>query len=313
MSEPRVSVIIPVYNTEPYIEEAVRSIMEQTLRELEIIIVDDGSTDGSRRILERLAAEDGRILLLSQANAGQAAARNAALGRARGRYVYFMDSDDLLESDALAICYARCEADRLDFVFFDAVSFGAPASDAAWFDYRRAGAFPGIHTGRKLLGRMLDTKRYRSSVCLNLIRRELLDRAGLRFYAGIIHEDELFTARLYIEAARVAGIARTFFHRRVREESTMTTRFSQRNVTGYMTALRELNRFAAGRDAESRRAVRMLTRSILRVVMQSAWQLPAAERRRLALTALRHYPACISGKALGALLFKGMIKKQTGR
>lgn len=313
MSEPEVSVIIPVYNTEPYVEAAVRSIMEQTLRELEIIIVDDGSTDGSYRILEYLASEDSRITLLSQANAGQAAARNAALDRARGRYVYFMDSDDLLEADALECCHARCEADKLDFVFFDAESFGAPASGAAWFDYRRAGAFPGIHTGRELLGQMLDAKRYRSSVCLNLIRRELLDRTGLRFHAGIIHEDELFTACLYLEAGRVAGIGRTFFHRRVRGASTMTTRFSQRNVTGYMTVLRELNRFAAGRDARSRRAVRMLTRSILRVVMQNAWQLPAAERRQLAWTALRHYPASVNGKALAALLFKGMVKKGAGR
>lgn len=313
MNNPRITIIIPVYNTESYVEAAVRSIMEQTLREIEIILVDDGSTDGSRRILERLAAEDSRITLLTQANAGQAAARNAGIRRARGAYLYFMDSDDLLEPEALGTCYAQCEADNLDFVFFDAESFGAPASESAWFDYRRAGAFPGIHTGRELLVRMLETKRYRSSVCLNLIRRELLDRTGLRFHAGIIHEDELFTACLYLEAARVAGIERDFFHRRLRGSSTMTTRFSERNVTGYMTALGELNRFAAGRDAESRHAVRLLTRSILRVVMQRAWQLPAAVRRRLALTALRNYATCIDCKALATLLFKGRIRKGDGK
>lgn len=95
--EIKVSVVIPVYNTEKYVREAVESIMNQTLRELEIIIINDGSTDNSLQVVEELAAADSRIQVYSQTNQGLSMARNAGITHAHGRYIYFMDSDDLLE------------------------------------------------------------------------------------------------------------------------------------------------------------------------------------------------------------------------
>ena len=139
--KPKVSVVIPVYNTEKYLEATLQSIRNQTCCEIEIIVIDDGSTDCSAEIVRRAADEDGRIVLVSQPNRGLSLARNAGIARASGEFVYFMDSDDLLEPDALERCYERCQSDRLDFVFFDAESFGTTASDAAWFDYRRAKYF----------------------------------------------------------------------------------------------------------------------------------------------------------------------------
>ena len=94
---PAVTVVIPVYNTASYVEQTLRCIMGQTLRETEILVVDDGSTDHSPAILARLAAEDPRIRIHTQPNRGLSEARNAGLDRAAGRYIYFMDSDDLLE------------------------------------------------------------------------------------------------------------------------------------------------------------------------------------------------------------------------
>ena len=106
MCIPKVSVIIPVYNTEKYVRQAVVSICRQTLKDLEIIIVNDGSTDGSMTILEELAAQDERIKLFSQENQGQSTARNRGLHHAIGEYIYFMDSDDLLESDTFELLCA---------------------------------------------------------------------------------------------------------------------------------------------------------------------------------------------------------------
>jgi len=314
MDTPKVSVIMPLYNTEAYVGEALRSIQRQTLRETEILVVDDGSTDAGAAAVEALAASDSRIRLLRQANAGQAAARNAALDIARGRYVYFMDSDDLLEADALEACYAKCTAERLDFVFFDGVSFGDAASDAPWFDYRRAGAFEDrIYRGTEVLVRQLSAGRYRCSVCLNLIRRGLIEEAGLRFHAGIIHEDELFTALLYFEAQRVGRIDRTFFRRRVRSRSTMTTAFSARNVAGYLTVWEQLRRYARGRDRQTRRLVRRLTAYMLGPVLRNAWALPCSRRVRLACTAVWRYPRCVRAGALGVLLFKKPYNTLRGR
>ena len=108
MQFPKVSVIIPVYNTAPYLHEALESITMQTLKELEIIIVNDGSTDGSGEIIREAARKDERIKVYEQENQGQSIARNVGLDHAIGEYIYFMDSDDLLELNALKICYYYC-------------------------------------------------------------------------------------------------------------------------------------------------------------------------------------------------------------
>ena len=93
--KPKVSVVIPVYNTEKYLEATLQSIRNQICCEIEIIVIDDGSTDCSAEIVRRAADEDGRIVLVSQPNRGLSLARNAGIARASGEFVYFMDSDDL--------------------------------------------------------------------------------------------------------------------------------------------------------------------------------------------------------------------------
>ena len=211
-------------------------------------------------------------------------------------------------------CYERCQSDRLDFVFFDAESFGTTASDAAWFDYRRAKYFgTEVCDGTDLLRRMLALHCYRASACLSFIRTAYLRGLGLRFYPGILHEDELFTPQLYLGASRAGGIERAFFKRRIHGDSIMGRGFSRRNLEGYTTVLRELNRFAATRDAGQRQLIRTLTRQILRPVMRNAWALPAGTRWKLAWDALRHYPGSIDGRALATLLFKKPLKKENGK
>ena len=95
MNNPKVSVVIPVYNTEAYVEQTLRSIMGQTLRDIELIVINDGSTDGSLSALELIATGEGRIRLYTQPNKGLSETRNAGIDRARGEFIYFMDSDDL--------------------------------------------------------------------------------------------------------------------------------------------------------------------------------------------------------------------------
>lgn len=304
---------MPLYNTEAFVGEALGSVTAQTLQNIEIIVVDDGSTDRSAVVAEAFAARDPRMRIIRQANAGQAAARNVALAAASGRYVYFMDSDDWIEPDTLARCYAKCEAERLDFVFFDAVSFGDVRGDEPWYDYRRAARFEDrVWTGAELLERMLCDKSYRCSVCLHFIRRSLLETARLRFRAGIIHEDELFTAQLYLESRRAGRIVRDFFHRRVRSRSTMTTAFSERNIEGYMTVLATLDDYARTRDEATRRLVERFTSYILDPVLRNAWALPFPLRGRLTLKVLFRYPRSLRWGTLPVLLLKSPLKKLKG-
>ncbi len=309
MNNPQVSVIIPVYNTEAYVEQAVRSIMEQTLRQIEIIAVDDGSTDGSGAILERLAAEDRRIRIHKQPNKGLSGARNAGLDLAHGRYVYFMDSDDLLESDALACCYELAEHNRLDFVFFDADTFGVE-NPPSWLNYTRVKYVePRVNAGGCVLKQMLDHDCYKASACLSFIRLDFLQKEQLRFRVGILHEDELFTPQLYLAAKSTFGINRALFHRRLREGSIMTSRFSTRNVIGYTTVMHELTHYAAHRSREDRHTVRRLIAQLMQGLMRNAWVLPLNQRLGIATTALFRYPYALHIKPLCILFLKNWLKR----
>lgn len=241
---PRVSVIIPVYNTAKYLESALLSVSEQTLEEIEIVIINDGSTDNSEQIIEQFQKIDLRVKYYYQTNQGQSVARNTGLDNAIGEYVYFMDSDDILEKNALELCYKRCTIDNLDFVFFDAEVFSEDGSTLQW-DYIRTGKMTEqILQGFEAMEKLLNIHKFRVAPWLLFIRREFIEVSQLRFYPGIIHEDELFTTKLYIEATKVAFIPQILFHRRVRQNSTMTKKFSVRNAEGYLKVIEELRLYS---------------------------------------------------------------------
>lgn len=314
MNTPQVSVIIPVYDTEAYVSQTLDSILGQTLRRIEIIAVDDGSTDGSAAILARAAARDPRIRIVTQPNRGLSEARNAGLDRATGEFVYFMDSDDLLEADALELCYEKCAAQGLDFVFFDAETFGSDSPVERWFDYRRAAWIEDrVQSGRDILEQLIELRKYKASACLSFIRTDFLRDCGLRFHPGIVHEDELFTALLYLQARRAGRIDRAFFKRRLRANSTMTAGYGARNLAGYLTVADELSRFARGADRPTARCIGRLLSYILNPAVYNAWALPARQRRALAGTVLRRYPRRVSPRSLAVLLLKSSLRRLARR
>ena len=116
---PLVSVIIPVYNVEKYLNQCLDSVIAQTLTDIEIICVNDSSTDGSLGILEEYEKKDKRIRVVTQPNSGAGAARNRGLSMASGKYLSFLDSDDFFEPDMLELAYQKAEEDSADFVVFN--------------------------------------------------------------------------------------------------------------------------------------------------------------------------------------------------
>ncbi len=115
----KVSVVVPVFNAEEFLRPALDSILDQTLREIEVICVDDGSTDGSLKIVKEYQARDSRVRIATQNNAGPGMARNNGLRRARGEYVAFLDADDFFALNFLARMYETAKADDLDIVVGD--------------------------------------------------------------------------------------------------------------------------------------------------------------------------------------------------
>ena len=114
----KISVILPVYNVAQYLDSCLKSVIRQTLNEIEIICINDGSTDNSLEILKEFSRNDSRIIVITQENAGAGAARNKGLSLAKGKYLSFLDADDFFEPTMLEDAYKACEEKQLDFVVF---------------------------------------------------------------------------------------------------------------------------------------------------------------------------------------------------
>lgn len=242
----KVSVILPIYNVAPYLEETFESLLGQSLKEIEIIAVNDGSTDNSEEVTKRFQQKDSRIISFSQENRGQSAARNLALRHATGQYIYMMDSDDILtDSDALKTCYEYAEKNNADFIFFDGESFSEKGVSRISRNTKRTHLVDEgkAYNGEYLLNLVLDTWTHNCVVWLLFIRKDFLDQIGLSFYEGIIHEDELFTTILTLSSNNIYCLKRNFVGHRLRQSSTMTTNFSKRNLNCYLTVSDELLRF----------------------------------------------------------------------
>lgn len=288
MENPKVSVIIPVYNTASYLCDAIRSIMDQTLAEIEILIVNDGSTDESGDIIRKLAAKDPRILIFEQENKGQSVARNVGLEHASGEFIYFMDSDDVIAWEALELCYARCKEQQLDFIFFDGdILYEDKQLPLSW-DYHRTGRYDEsmIYQGISLMDNMLDHATHRAVPWLWLVRREYLDQIRLRFYPGIIHEDELFSVLMFIQSQHIGCLKRNLVQHRVRGNSTMTRRYSLRNVDCYLTVVDELFNYAL-HHSETLSLIKKYASYTLSAVFRTAFMLPLADKRRMYLRCLK--------------------------
>lgn len=250
---PKVSVILPIYNVENYLRKSVDSVINQTLKDIEIILVDDGSPDSCPQIIEEYAVNDHRIKTIHKKNGGLSSARNSGMQVATGKYVYFLDSDDYISEDTLEVLYNTSEENKLDLIVFNADSFLdeeftedtilQKKADGYQDYYKRNGNYDGVMKGKDLFSKMHAKGEHRSAVWLQLIRREFYLLNNLFSYEGIIHEDNLYTLKAFLLAERAMFTPRYFFHRRVRANSIMTTPEGYKNFYGYFITYCESIKF----------------------------------------------------------------------
>ena len=219
MSSVKISVIVPVYNTEKYLNECISSIINQTFEDIEVICIDDGSTDNSLNILKEYAKEDKRISIVHQDNMGISKTRNIGLGLAKGKYVTFIDSDDYFELTALEECYSIAEDQTMDILIFKFLNFDN-------------------ETGEKIYSKNFEMKHLKDKVGENVFnyrdvieyffrispttagkfyRREFV--SDLRYVEGLIFEDNPFFIKAFLKADRVYFYDRHLYHRRLRADS----------------------------------------------------------------------------------------------
>lgn len=271
----KVSVILPIYNVAPYLDDTFQSLINQSLKEIEIIAVNDGSTDNSEEIIRKYAEKDSRISYYHQNNQGQSIARNHALQHAKGDYIYMMDSDDILaDPDALRTCYEYAEINHADFIFFDGESFSEGDTNRTSWNTKRTHILEENikYDGEYLLNLMLDLKIHNCVVWLLFIKHSFMNQIGLEFYPGIIHEDELFTTILTLSSDSIYCLKQSYVKHRIRSISTMGLKYTKRNINCYLTVIDELFKF------QDSPIIRKFAKYTLSKVFYTGHQIPLKEK-----------------------------------
>ena len=209
-----ISVIVPVYKVEKYLDRCIESIVAQTYKNIEIIIVDDGSPDKCPQICDAWKSKDSRIQVIHKKNGGLSSARNMGIHMATGEYILFVDSDDCIVSDACEKLYAY--ANGVDLVVAEATI------------YENGKIIHRVHTnlkenyiysGTECAMKEIKAGEWFAAACYNMYKREFIIKNKLFFLEGILHEDIDYLPRLFLAAQTVKYMHYEFYEYIIRESS----------------------------------------------------------------------------------------------
>jgi CDP-glycerol glycerophosphotransferase len=252
----RISVVVPVYNVEPYLGACLRSIAAQTFADLEVIVVDDGSTDGSAAVAEEFARGDPRFRVLRRPNGGLGAARNTGIDDAGGELLAFVDSDDVLPADAYERLLGALDGTGSDFATGNVHRLdGASTAQAAFLAraFERTRLRTHVTRFRPLLA---DRTAWNK-----LFRRAFWDRHGFRFPEGRLHEDIPVILPAHFAARAVDVIAEPVYYWRVRGDSITQRRLERRALLDRLQAIEDVRAHLA--EHGPRRALRWYDQSVV--------------------------------------------------
>ena len=227
-----VSVIVPVYNVEKYLEECLDSILGQTYKDLEVILIDDGSTDSSGSICDRYAEKDKRIKVIHKENGGLSDARNTGLDIINGDYVLFVDSDDLIKQNMIELLVDKMQKNNSEIVFFNAIIFYDSNKNNDHYMLSE-NEYPPC-TGIEMFSERVRKLQWFPGVQFHFFTTDLLRREKLRFKKGMLYEDQLFTLSAYLNAKKVCFINESlYYYRADRFDSIMNIKPTVKNFKSY--------------------------------------------------------------------------------
>lgn len=248
-----ISIVIPVYNVEGELNRCLDSVLGQTYGNLEVILVDDGSTDGSGRLCDEAVARDGRVRVIHKENGGLSSARNAGLRAATGDWLLYVDSDDAIMPDACEALLDVARESGADLVMGDAVHETPGGTEPMPHDCLE----PGVrYAARDGIIKLIQSHEFYAPACFNMYKSYILKHNNLFFAEGILHEDMEMQPRLFLSARTIACTGKVFYRYIDRSSSIMNA--SKRDERA--AALRGIyadwkRRFDDVSDAELRRAL----------------------------------------------------------
>lgn len=229
MDDKIVSIIMPVYNAESYLVATLDSVINQSFKNIEILIVDDGSTDKSIDIIKEYQNKYQNIIVICQeCNMGQSAARNKALGFSHGDYVYFMDSDDILPHKAIETLVREILSDDYDFVIGDVTTLGSNTTNMYSTNCRA----PEILSSNVEIVNRYIQKGWCVAPWAKLFKKDFLVEYNIFFKEGIILEDELFTFSYVFHGNKAKIVPDIVYNYFIRNNSTMTQSLSTKHLDG---------------------------------------------------------------------------------
>jgi len=233
----KVSVIIPVYNTKDYLDKCVHSILKQTYQNLEILLVDDGSSDGSAVLCDKLALEDSRIKVIHKQNEGQASARNLGIHAASGEYIMFVDSDDWLDIDAIETLVDHANRNKVDVIHFNYVREFLNKSVFKKNTFLEERVYDGDECNdirRLILGlsgetlAYLENMRFLAPCTLKMYRADIIQNFDVTFVSlreiGAF-EDGLFNFCVFSRVKRFEFLNRAYYHYRKTNKNATTVKY----------------------------------------------------------------------------------------
>lgn len=236
--EPLVSIVIPVYNAERYLEQSLRSVMNQTYRTIEIICVNDGSTDSSPNILQRLKEEDFRIQIATSVNKGAASARNIGMDIALGDYILFFDADDLLDKKAVGTLVKSALKNDTDIVLFDYYKF----SDTGKIRTRNSAKVLRVPMDKVISPTAVADRLFQADNGMpwnKFFKREFLRKTHIHFQDLRNTEDEYFSRLTTVTASRILFLNKKFVGYRVGNEQSLRENVDQ-NILDCTYALKAI-------------------------------------------------------------------------
>lgn len=223
----KLSVVIPVYNVEKYLSECLNSVLSQDMFGVEIILIDDGSSDGSGLICDNYSKEYDFISCIHQTNKGLSAARNVGILEAKGEFVVLLDSDDMLNGNAIAEILRTIETNgSSDIILGKAMCFEGDLQNKKNSKYDLDN-YKKYDNPRKIFYKLLKNKAYWFAAWLCIVKREFIIKNGLFFKEGIYHEDELWVPQIFLKAERINLLDCDFYCYRVNRNGSI---ISNKNI-----------------------------------------------------------------------------------
>lgn len=222
--------IIPVFNVEKYLVECLESALCQSFQSYELICINDASTDKSGELLQEYENQYHNIKVITHSeNRGLSAARNTGIKNARGKYIMFLDSDDMIVPNMLAELYCVAEKNCVDIVYFnmhqiDREEYKKKVNKAATFCDDNV-----VYSGKEFFCLMAENNQIRAEACRQFIRKDFLQEQKIEFYEGILHEDMLFSFLCAMDARRVIYVNKEYYIYRQRSGSIMSSRDYRRS------------------------------------------------------------------------------------